>query len=140
MGPLLFLLTMEKMHNFYHANTFINFPDIYRWTLLLFTTRLLFKYLLWWTILCVSLSLHELFLRPYYNLCWMQPRPWAKVGFSHFCPYNFHHYGIRAIFFWLVIVVLCSLYFVFVCPIFWCFLCCVFVLISVGATLGKWIP
>jgi len=28
---------MEEMHNFYYANSFINFPGIYRWTCLLFT-------------------------------------------------------------------------------------------------------
>ena len=62
------------MHNFYYVNTFINFLDIYRWTFLVFIARLLFKYLLWWAILCVRLSLQEVFLGPYYNLCWMQPK------------------------------------------------------------------
>ena len=75
---------METIHNFYYANTFINFPDIYLWMFLLFTVRLLFKHLLWWAILCANLSLQELFLGSYYDLCWIQPRPWAKNGLSHF--------------------------------------------------------
>ena len=75
---------MEEMHSFYYANTLINFLDIYCWTLFLFTTRLLFKHLLWWAIFCANISLQEVLLRPYYNLCWMQSRPWAKMGFSHF--------------------------------------------------------
>jgi len=44
------------MHNIYYANTFINFLDIYRGTFLLFIVELLFKHLLWWAILCASLS------------------------------------------------------------------------------------
>ena len=76
MGPLLYYPTMEEMHNFYYANTFINFPNIYRWTFLVFTAGLLFKHLLWWAILCVRLSLQEVFLGPYYNLYWMQPKLW----------------------------------------------------------------
>jgi len=60
---------MEEMHNFYYANTFIDFPNIYHWTFLLLTARLLFKHLLLWVILCASLSLQEVFLGPYYNLC-----------------------------------------------------------------------
>ena len=75
---------MEKMHNFYCAHIFINFLDIYCWMFLLFTARLLFKHLLWWAILCASLSLQVVFLGPYYNLCWMQPRLWVKMCFSHF--------------------------------------------------------
>ena len=76
------------MHNFYYANTFIDFPNIYCWTFLLLTVRLLFKHLLWWAIFCASLSLQEVFLGPYYNLCWMQPRLWAKWAF-HTLPIAF---------------------------------------------------
>ena len=75
---------MEEMHNFYYANIFINFPEIYHWIFLLFTTELLFKHLLWWAILCGSLFLQEVFLGPYYNLYWMQPRPSAKMGRPRF--------------------------------------------------------
>ena len=35
---------MEEMHNFYYTNTFIDFLNIYYWTFLLLTARLLFKY------------------------------------------------------------------------------------------------
>ena len=63
------------MHNFYYANTFINFPDIYHWTFLMFIAGLLFKHLMQWAILCASLSLHEVFLEFNYNLCWMQLGP-----------------------------------------------------------------
>jgi len=55
---------MEEMQKFYYANTFINFLEIYHWTVLLFTTGLLFKHLLWWAILCASSSLQEILLRP----------------------------------------------------------------------------
>ena len=76
------------MHNFYYANTFINFPSIYCWTFLLFTARLLSKYLLWWAIHCTNLSLQEIFLEPYYDIYWIQPRPWEKWAF-HTSPIAF---------------------------------------------------
>ena len=51
------LLDRFPLCTFYYANTFIDFPNIYRWTFLLLIARLLFKYLLEWAILCASLSL-----------------------------------------------------------------------------------
>ena len=55
---------MEEMHNFYFTNLFINFPDIFRWTFLLLTAKLLFNHLMWWAILCANVSLQEVFLGP----------------------------------------------------------------------------
>ena len=62
------LIIIKKLYDFYHVNTFIDFPNIYRWTFLLLTARLLFKHLLWWAILCANLSFQEVFLEHYYNL------------------------------------------------------------------------
>ena len=59
------------MHNFYYANTFINFSSIYCWT---FACLLLDYYLSIYCggssfVLCASLSLQEVFLGPYYDIC-----------------------------------------------------------------------
>ena len=59
---------MEKMHNFYYVNTFINNIDIYHWMFLLFTP--LDYYLSTYygeSSIVLAYLCRKYFLEPYYN-------------------------------------------------------------------------